>query len=56
MHWYDTVILSKYKCKFVKRPFQKSTMSRSLNVAEVVSEDGRNLQVGSVHYESLSNT
>ena len=30
MGWYDTVILTKYKCKFYKIPFDNSFMGRNM--------------------------
>ena len=53
MGWYDTLILTKYKCRFFKIPFTNSLMSRSMLFAELMEEEGRNLIVGCVHYESL---
>jgi mRNA deadenylase 3'-5' endonuclease subunit Ccr4 len=28
MHWYDTIILSKYPCRFYKKKFENSSMDR----------------------------
>lgn len=53
MQWYDTIILSKFKCKFFKTPFKNSFMSRSATFAELMTKDGQNLIIGSMHYESL---
>ena len=33
MQWYDTIILSKYKCRFMKVPFKTTNMSRSMTFA-----------------------
>jgi len=53
MGWYDTIILTKYKCKFYKIGFENSFMGRSMLFAELITADGNNLIVGSMHYESL---
>ncbi len=54
MGWYDTLILSRYRCRFSKAPFHDSAMGRSMTFAELVGE-GQSLVVGCVHYESLDN-
>lgn len=33
MHWYDTVILSKYPCRFYKKSFTNSEMERNVLTA-----------------------
>ena len=33
MHWYDTVILSKFKCRFYKKRFEVTFMERSMLLA-----------------------
>ena len=53
MGWYDTIILSKFKCRFYKKLFEGSGMQRSMLLAELFTEDGSNIVVGSMHYESL---
>jgi hypothetical protein len=53
MGWYDTLILSKYKCNFYKIPFPSSLMGRSMLFAELLEAKGQNIVVGCVHYESL---
>lgn len=35
MHWYDTLILSKYPCKFYKKLFENSSMGRCNLVAVI---------------------
>ena len=35
MHWYDTVILSKFPCKFYKKPFANSEMERNALTAVI---------------------
>ena len=54
MGWYDTVILSKLKCRFYKRNFKGSFMQRCMLLAELFVENGDNIMVGSMHYESLN--
>ena len=56
MHWYDTLILSKYRCRFTKIPFKTSGMTRSMLFAELVGSKGENIIVGSMHYESMNHT
>jgi hypothetical protein len=36
MNYYDTVILSKYECKFYKKPFESTTMQRNMLFAEII--------------------
>lgn len=54
MGWYDTLILSKYKCKFYKVPFKTTFMQRNMTFAELVVSNGQNIIVGTMHYESLA--
>ena len=35
MHWYDTVILSKFPCRFYKKPFANSEMERNALIAVI---------------------
>lgn len=53
MGWYDTLILTKYKCRFYKIPFEVTGQGRSMLFAELVEAQGQNIIVGSMHYESL---
>lgn len=53
MGWYDTVILTKFKCRFFKPLFENSFMGRSMLFAEMIEAKGRNIIVGCMHYESL---
>ncbi len=57
MHWYDTLILSKYPCKFYKIPFATSTMGRCnlVSVIEFAKNDGSKFKmaINCVHLESL---
>lgn len=52
-NWYETAILSKYQCRVIKKPFRQTTMGRSMLLAETVLENGENIIVGSMHFESL---
>lgn len=54
MGWYDTIILSKFQCKFYKIPFEGSFMGRNMIFAELIEAQGRNVIVGCMHYESLN--
>lgn len=53
MHWYDTVILSKYPCRFYKKVFEKSSMGRCVLTAvlEFAASEGRTfkLAINCVH-------
>lgn len=57
MHWYDTVILSKYPCRFYKKLFEQSQMGRCLLTAVITlqGETNQYLGVHCVHLESLNN-
>lgn len=60
MHWYDTLILSKYPCRFYKKQFQTSGMGRCNLTAVLQFADKSNsgtfkLGVNCVHLESLNN-
>ena len=48
--WYDTLIMSKYRCKFFKKRFDNTTMERSMLFAEMPVKGGDNIIVGSMHY------
>lgn len=53
MGWYDTLILTKYKCKFFKQAFKTSYMQRGMLFAEILIKDQQNIIIGTMHYESL---
>ena len=60
MHWYDTLILSKYPCRFYKLPFENSGMGRC-NLAAVIQfkdhhETPFKVAINCVHLESLNHT
>lgn len=50
MGWYDTLILSKYKCRIFKKYFTNSYMQRNMLFSEVPVKSGKNIIVGSMHY------
>lgn len=50
MGWYDTLILTKYRCKFFKQAFKTSYMQRSMLFAEILVKGQQNIIVGSMHY------
>ena len=41
MHWYDTIILTKYPCRFYKKIFDSSTMGRCALTAVLQMADGK---------------
>ena len=53
MHWYDTLILSKYPCRFYKKMFETSGMGRCVLTAlfefEDVNQKPLKLAVNCVH-------
>lgn len=52
MHWYDTLILSRYPCRFYKKAFETSGMGRCMLTAVVELQDKDKvvrLAVNSVH-------
>jgi endonuclease/exonuclease/phosphatase family metal-dependent hydrolase len=58
MHWYDTVILTRYPCRFYKKKFETSMMGRCVLAAVFEFGKGeRKVTVGvnCVHLESLEN-
>lgn len=57
INWYDTLLLSRYPCRFYKKPFQGSQMERSVLMAVVEfaqqnSEEPFKIAVNCVHLES----
>jgi hypothetical protein len=60
MHWYDTLILSKFPIQFYQVPFNKSSMQRNLlmGVFEVINEKNEttSFSINCVHLESLNST
>lgn len=55
MKAYDTLILSKFGCRFKQVQYNKTGMGRSLVIGEVLL-NGRVFAVATSHFESLNNT
>lgn len=58
MHWYDTLILTKFPIQFYQIPFEKSFMERKLlmGVFEIVNENNetKSFSINCVHLESMN--
>ena len=56
MHWYDTVILTKYPCRFYKKIFDSSGMGRCALTAVLEMAEGKekkvNIGINCVHLQS----
>jgi hypothetical protein len=59
MHWYDTLILSKYPCRFYKKEYEVSGMGRCdliavVEFAQLGTSKTFKLAVNCTHLESLN--
>ena len=58
MHWYDTVILTKYPCRFYKKIFDFSGMGRCALTAVLEMAEGKekkvSIGINCVHLESMN--